>query len=187
MVHNVDSKKKLVRLAKNGVSQEYIGPFILEKIQMYTLIRAELLYTLCHEIPCNIKHLIEHKKWKEICLNSSRSSFIRLNVAISRKKYASKYSPYAVNSKWQEMETTEIIKKNKACLLCDQYCRYRSRSSCQTERCDFTKKTLNSKYSTYAFNSNWQETETTKIIKKNNACLLCDQYCRYRCRFVQQF
>ena len=44
--------KKLVRLAKNGVSQEYIGPLILEKIQMYILTRAELLYPLCHEIPC---------------------------------------------------------------------------------------------------------------------------------------
>ena len=39
-------------MAKNGVSQEYIGPLILEKIQMYILTRAELLYTLCYEIPC---------------------------------------------------------------------------------------------------------------------------------------
>ena len=46
-------KKKQVRLAKNGVSQEYIGPPILEKIQMYILTRAEILYTLCYEIPCS--------------------------------------------------------------------------------------------------------------------------------------
>ena len=46
-------QKKLVRSAKNGVSQEYIGPLILEKIQMYILTRAELLYTLCYEIPCS--------------------------------------------------------------------------------------------------------------------------------------
>ena len=45
-------KKKLVRLAKNGVSQECIGPLILEKMQMYILTRAESLYTLCYEIPC---------------------------------------------------------------------------------------------------------------------------------------
>ena len=46
-------QKKLIRLAKNGVSQEYIGPLILEKIQIYILTRAELLYTLCYEIPCS--------------------------------------------------------------------------------------------------------------------------------------
>ena len=40
-------------MAKNGVSQEYIGPSILEKIQMYILTRAEILYTLCYEIPCS--------------------------------------------------------------------------------------------------------------------------------------
>ena len=37
-------QKKQARLAKNGVSQEYIGPPILEKIQMYILTRAEILY-----------------------------------------------------------------------------------------------------------------------------------------------
>ena len=47
-----DRLKKQVKLAKNGVSQEYIGPPILEKIQMHILTRAELLYPLCYEIPC---------------------------------------------------------------------------------------------------------------------------------------
>ena len=46
-------QEKLVQLSKNGVSQEYIGLLIQEKIQMYILTRAELLYTLCHEIPCS--------------------------------------------------------------------------------------------------------------------------------------
>ena len=55
MAHNIDLKKELVRLAKNGVSHEYIGPLILEKIQMYILTRAELLSTLCYEIPCTKK------------------------------------------------------------------------------------------------------------------------------------
>ena len=36
---------------------EYIGPLILEKIQMYILTRAELLYTLFHEIPCTKAHV----------------------------------------------------------------------------------------------------------------------------------
>ena len=54
MAHNIDSKKKQVILAKNGVSQEYIGPPILEKIQMYILARAELLYILCYEIPVTL-------------------------------------------------------------------------------------------------------------------------------------
>ena len=46
-------EKKLVRQAKNGVSQEHIGPLIVAKIQIYTLTRGELLCTLCSEIPCN--------------------------------------------------------------------------------------------------------------------------------------
>ena len=41
-------------MAKNGVSQEYIGPPKLEKIQMYILTRAELLYPLCNEMPFRI-------------------------------------------------------------------------------------------------------------------------------------
>ena len=59
MAHNIDLKKELVRLAKNGVSHEYIGPLILEKIQMYILTRAELLSTLCYEIPCTKKRCFE--------------------------------------------------------------------------------------------------------------------------------
>ena len=35
-----------------GVSQEDIGPLISKEIQMYFLTRAELLFTLCNEIPC---------------------------------------------------------------------------------------------------------------------------------------
>ena len=37
---------------KTWVSQEHIGPLILEKIQFYVLTRAELLFTLCNEISC---------------------------------------------------------------------------------------------------------------------------------------
>ena len=58
MAHNIDYKKKQVILAKNGVSQEYIGPPIPEKIQMYILTRADLLYKLCYEIPCTVIHKI---------------------------------------------------------------------------------------------------------------------------------
>ena len=39
------------------VSQEHIGPLIFKKIQMYILTRAELLFTLCYEIPC-MKHTV---------------------------------------------------------------------------------------------------------------------------------
>ena len=34
------------------VSQKHTGPLILKEIQMYILTRAELLFTLCYEIPC---------------------------------------------------------------------------------------------------------------------------------------
>ena len=54
MVHRwraISIQYKLVRYAKNGVPQEHIGPLIITKIQIYILTRAELLYTLCYEIP----------------------------------------------------------------------------------------------------------------------------------------
>ena len=37
------------------LSPEHIGSKIPAKIQMYLLTRAELLITLCYEIPCIIK------------------------------------------------------------------------------------------------------------------------------------
>ena len=36
-----------------ATSIQHIGPLILEKIQLYILTRAELLFTLCSEIPCS--------------------------------------------------------------------------------------------------------------------------------------
>ena len=53
---------------KNGVFQEHIGPLILTKIQIYILTSAELLYTLCYEIPC-----IRHKNYDR---NSWRNHII---------------------------------------------------------------------------------------------------------------
>ena len=35
------------------VSKEHRGPLILKEIQIYVLTKAELLFTLCYEIPCN--------------------------------------------------------------------------------------------------------------------------------------
>ena len=37
-----------------GLSHEHAESKILEKIQIYILIRAELHFTLCLEIPCTI-------------------------------------------------------------------------------------------------------------------------------------
>ena len=36
-----------------GLSHEHVGPKILAKIKIYILTRAELLISLCYEIPCN--------------------------------------------------------------------------------------------------------------------------------------
>ena len=44
--------KKTGKKAKNGVSQEHIGPLILAKIQIYIHTRAKLFFTLWDEIPC---------------------------------------------------------------------------------------------------------------------------------------
>ena len=35
-----------------SLSHEHVGPKILGKIKTYVLTRAELLFTLCYEIPC---------------------------------------------------------------------------------------------------------------------------------------
>ena len=35
-----------------GLTNEHLGPRILAKIKIYVLTRAELLITLCYEIPC---------------------------------------------------------------------------------------------------------------------------------------
>jgi hypothetical protein len=37
---------------KYSISQEHIGPLILEKLQTFILTRINLLYPLCYEIPC---------------------------------------------------------------------------------------------------------------------------------------
>ena len=47
---NLSSNLKTIKFR---VSQQHIGPLILEKSQMYILTRVNLLYTLCYEIPCN--------------------------------------------------------------------------------------------------------------------------------------
>ena len=38
-----------------GLSHVHVGPKILAKIQIYILIRADLLLTLCSEMPCSAK------------------------------------------------------------------------------------------------------------------------------------
>ena len=35
-----------------GLTNEHVGPKILAKIKIYVLTRAELLFTVCYEIPC---------------------------------------------------------------------------------------------------------------------------------------
>ena len=40
------------------LSHEHVGSKIPAKIQIYILTRAELLITLCYEIPCNILYVI---------------------------------------------------------------------------------------------------------------------------------
>ena len=36
-----------------GLTNEKVGPKILAKIKIYVLTRAELLFKVCYEIPCN--------------------------------------------------------------------------------------------------------------------------------------
>ena len=55
-----------------GLSHEHIGPKILAKIQIYTLTRAELLFTLCDEIPCMTKLVM----LLEMCLSSMKKDYL---------------------------------------------------------------------------------------------------------------
>ena len=35
-----------------GLTNEHVGPKVLQKIKIYVLTRAELLFKVCYEIPC---------------------------------------------------------------------------------------------------------------------------------------
>ena len=41
-----------------SLSHEHVGPKILGKIKIYVLVRAELLFPLCYEIPCSSGHTV---------------------------------------------------------------------------------------------------------------------------------
>ena len=46
-------KSNLKSKSQMSLSHEHVGSKILAKIKMFTLTRAELLFNLCYEIPCN--------------------------------------------------------------------------------------------------------------------------------------
>ena len=52
---NLSSNLKTIKFR---VSQQHIGPLILEKSQMYILTRVNLLNTVCYEIPCIWGHTV---------------------------------------------------------------------------------------------------------------------------------
>ena len=45
-----------------GLSHEYVGSKIFEKIKIYILTRAELLFTLCYEIPWSLYIVSKYSK-----------------------------------------------------------------------------------------------------------------------------
>ena len=44
-----------------GLSHEPVGPKILAKLKIYILTRAELLFSLCYEIPCIMRKVWYHQ------------------------------------------------------------------------------------------------------------------------------
>ena len=46
------------------LSHEHVGSKIVAKIKIYILTRAELLFTLCYEIPCNLQ--LDKSKWHNL-------------------------------------------------------------------------------------------------------------------------
>ena len=63
-----------------GPTNEHVGTKILAKIKIYVLIRAELLFTLCYEIPCILT-----------CVMLKVSDFLILNMYLFRLSI--KYQP----------------------------------------------------------------------------------------------
>ena len=65
-----------------GLTNEHVGPKILAKIKIYILTRAELLFTLCYEIPC----ILRKKSWSRGLVKSCQKigetlSLVRLMLA----------------------------------------------------------------------------------------------------------
>ena len=69
-----------------GLTNENVGPKILAKIKIYVLTRAELLFTLCYEIPCIrwvakktefTNCLILHTSYNSFSVNFARRPSIR--------------------------------------------------------------------------------------------------------------
>ena len=88
------------------LTNEHVGPKILAKIKIYVLTRAELLFTLCYEIPC--RTVIRDKeqkihKYRILSLNDEvrlrafgRSDYWKAKdvdtLSISKKKYAHSFA-----------------------------------------------------------------------------------------------
>ena len=59
------------------LSHEHVGPKILAKIKTYFLTRAELLCSLCYEIPCIILSNVK-TKWEKFCPSQNILSLVKL-------------------------------------------------------------------------------------------------------------
>ena len=58
-----------------GLSHEHVGPNILAKIKIYVLTRAELLFPLCYEVPCNRERLLRSRQFQSECIWSPTYQF----------------------------------------------------------------------------------------------------------------
>ena len=70
------------------LTNEHVGPNILAKIKIYILTRAELLFTLCPEIPCMyFRHVYQIRKL--LACTSARMTLIctymKINLFLNLK------------------------------------------------------------------------------------------------------
>ena len=67
-----------------GLTNEHVGPKILAKIKIYVLTRAELLFTLCYEIPCKSCDVV--KKKSRIFKNSFKLYKLMNSIVLAHQK-----------------------------------------------------------------------------------------------------
>ena len=76
-----------------GLSHGHVGPKILAKIKIYILTRAELLCTLCYEIPCI--SLLTKCVWITIGISTPR--FEKLTMPLNLRRFVNLFSKIPLN------------------------------------------------------------------------------------------
>ena len=118
-----------------GLTNENVEPKILAKIKIYVLIRAELLFKVCHEIPCKyplINYLVAYEGIMpyacHVCAKRFKSKtgldyHVTLKHDANGKTFDESTNPeeYKDNPKLAEILQRKAANlKKSVCILCDK-------------------------------------------------------------------